>query len=43
MNGNYLLDTNIVIALFDKDENVIDNIQKAKTVYIPSIVIGELF
>jgi len=43
MNGNYLLDTNIVIALFDKDKNVVDNIQKAENVHVPSIVIGELY
>jgi tRNA(fMet)-specific endonuclease VapC len=43
MNGKYLLDTNIVIALFDEDTNVIDNIQKAEIVYVPAIVIGELY
>ena len=43
MNGNYLLDTNVIIALFDKDQNVFDNIIKAENIYIPSIVIGELF
>jgi tRNA(fMet)-specific endonuclease VapC len=42
MNGNYLLDTNIVIALFDKDKNVIKHIQKAESIHIPAIVIGEL-
>jgi len=43
MSGNYLLDTNIVIALFDKDENVMNNIERAELIYIPSIVIGELY
>ncbi|MBI4649267.1 MAG: type II toxin-antitoxin system VapC family toxin [Bacteroidia bacterium] len=43
MNGNYLLDTNIVIALFDDDINVVNNIQNADSVYVPSIVIGELY
>lgn len=43
MNGNYLLDTNIVIALFDDDKNVVNNIQNAASVYVPSIVIGELY
>lgn len=43
MNGKYLLDTNIVIALFDEDKNVIDNIKNAEIAYVPAIVIGELF
>ena len=43
MSGDFLLDTNIVIALFDEDEDVMDNIQRAGSVSIPSIVIGELY
>ncbi len=43
MNGRYLLDTNVVIALFSEDENVIAKIQEAREVYHPSIVIGELY
>ncbi len=43
MNGNYLLDTNIVIALFNRDKSVIDNITKAYNIFIPTVVIGELY
>ena len=43
MNGNYLLDTNIVIALFDNDEVVTNNIAKANNVLVPAVVIGELY
>jgi len=42
MNGKYLLDTNIVIALFADDAAVKDNLVKADEVFIPTIVIGEL-
>jgi tRNA(fMet)-specific endonuclease VapC len=43
MNGRYLLDTNIVIALFDEDEKVINRVNQAREVYLPAIVIGELY
>lgn len=43
MSGKYLLDTNIVIALFANDETVKENLKKAKEIFVPSIVIGELF
>lgn len=43
MNGDYLLDTNIVIALFAGGESVIQGLIRAKRVCIPSIVIGELY
>lgn len=43
MNGRCLLDTNIVIALFANDEKVKENLIKTDEVFIPSIVIGELF
>ena len=42
MNGRYLLDTNIIIALFAKDAAVKDNLGKAEAVFIPSIAVGEL-
>ncbi|MBD2354414.1 type II toxin-antitoxin system VapC family toxin [Tolypothrix sp. FACHB-123] len=42
MSGRYLLDTNIIIALF-ADEAVVKNyLAQANEVFIPSIVIGEL-
>jgi tRNA(fMet)-specific endonuclease VapC len=43
MNGRYLLDTNIVIALFAEDTNVISQLVKGREIFIPSIVIGELY
>ena len=43
MSGKYLLDTNIVIALFAKDPSVQKHIAKAEEVFIPVTVIGELF
>jgi len=43
MNGKYLLDTNIVIALFASEQSVVDNLRIAQSVFIPSIVIGELY
>lgn len=42
MSGRYLLDSNIVIALFANEFSVIKSIRQAGAVYIPSIVIGEL-
>ncbi|GAB4399167.1 MAG: tRNA(fMet)-specific endonuclease VapC [Anaerolineales bacterium] len=43
MSGKYLLDTNIVIALFGNDSAVMESLAKAEEVFIPSVVIGELF
>lgn len=42
MSGRFLLDTNIVIALFADEAIVKDNLVQASEVFIPSIVIGEL-
>ena len=42
MNGDLLLDTNIVIALFAGDEQVTTRLREAREVFVPSIVIGEL-
>jgi len=42
MNGRYLLDTSIIIALFAEDRAVKDNLGKAGEVLVPSIAIGEL-
>lgn len=42
MSGRFLLDTNIVIALFADEARVKDNLADAHEVFIPSIVIGEL-
>ncbi len=43
MSGKYLLDTNIVIALFAEDPFVKKHIGKAGEIFIPTTVIGELF
>jgi tRNA(fMet)-specific endonuclease VapC len=43
MSGRYLLDTNIVIALFANDTAVTNNLQNAQEVFVPSSVVGELY
>jgi tRNA(fMet)-specific endonuclease VapC len=43
MNGNILLDTNIVIALFANEVSIINNLRKVEEIFIPCIVVGELF
>jgi len=43
MNGKYLLDTNILIALFANDKKVLNKVNEAFETFIPSIVIGELY
>jgi tRNA(fMet)-specific endonuclease VapC len=43
MSGKYLLDTNIVIALFASDANVQIKLSQAGEVSIASIVFGELY
>lgn len=43
MNGSYLLDTNIVIALFANDSGVLRQLSAASQIFIPTIVLGELY
>ncbi len=43
MNGRYLLDTNIVISLFANDSSVINHLRAPSEVFIPVIVVGELY
>ncbi len=43
MSGRYLLDTNIVIRLFSGDKALLNWLKQELEVYIPSIVLGELF
>ena len=43
MNGRFLLDTNIIIALFAKDQGVHDHIIHAKEIFVPCIALGELY
>lgn len=42
MSGRYLLDTNIIIALFADEAVVKNNLAQADEVFIPSPTIGEL-
>ncbi len=43
MDGKYLLDTNAVIQLFAEDKVFLNWLKKALIIYIPSIVLGELY
>jgi tRNA(fMet)-specific endonuclease VapC len=43
MSGRYLLDTNVVIALFADESAVKDRLGEAEEVFVPSIVLGELY
>jgi tRNA(fMet)-specific endonuclease VapC len=43
MNGRYLLDTNIVIALFANDPAVSEHMSAATDILIPSVVLGKLY
>jgi predicted nucleic acid-binding protein len=40
MSGRYLLDTNIVIALFEDDFAVVDRLTEIEEVFVPSVVVG---
>lgn len=41
--NNFLLDTNIVIEVFDGNKDIADKINKLSEFYISSIVLGELY
>lgn len=41
--GRFLLDSNIVIALLQGDDVVLSNLDRAPEVFIPAVVLGELF
>lgn len=43
MPGKFILDTNIVIALFAEDKQVTSKIEKAREIIVPAIVMGELY
>jgi tRNA(fMet)-specific endonuclease VapC len=42
MSGRYLLDTNVIIALFADESDVKENLATAEDAFVPSIAIGEL-
>lgn len=43
MNGRYLLDTTIVIALFGQEQSVQQRLSEAGEVFVSSVVLGELY
>ena len=43
MSGKFLLDTNIVIAIFAKDDALQQRLGDDIAVFVPSIVLGELY
>jgi len=43
MSGKFLLDTNILIGLFANDQDVVKQLRSNIKVFIPSIVLGELY
>ncbi len=43
MNGNILLDTSIVIPFFNNDISIREKLSKAQNVFVPFVVIGELY
>ncbi len=42
MSGRYLLDTNVIIALFADDPGVKERLTGAEETFVPSIAVGEL-
>lgn len=43
MNGNYLLDTNVIIAILNGEVNLSKKLRKAQKIYVSSIALGELY
>lgn len=43
MNGKYLLDTNIVIAIFAGEPSTLEHLAQSKEVFLPIVVLGELY
>jgi len=43
MAGDYLLDTSIAIAYLAGEQDVVDRILATEVIYVPAIVLGELF
>ena len=43
MSGRFLLDTNIVIAIFAKEANVQVHLVRVTEIFVPAIVLGELY
>jgi len=43
MNGDYILDSNIVIDIFRNDLETIERVRQLGSIYVPVIVLGELY
>lgn len=43
MSGRYLLDTNVIIALFAQEQEVLDRLAAPDEVFIPVVALGELY
>ena len=43
MSGKFLLDTNIIIALFADEAAVKNHLAEAEEVFVPGIALGELY
>ncbi|MDT8392186.1 MAG: type II toxin-antitoxin system VapC family toxin [Lentisphaeria bacterium] len=43
MLGKFILDTNIIIAFFARQDHVISKVQMAREIVVPAIVLGELY
>jgi len=43
MSGRFLLDTNIIIALFAGEADIQEHLKQAEEVFVPCIVLGELY
>ena len=43
MNGRFLLDTNIIIAIFAEEPAVLQRLAAAEEVFVPAIALGELY
>ncbi len=43
MNGKFLLDTNILIAIFAADPSVQENLAQPAEIFVPIVAIGELY
>lgn len=43
MNGNYLLDTNILIAVFREEPAVLSRLHAPNLVLVSTIALGELY
>jgi len=43
MSGRFLLDTNIVIAIFAEEPAVLERVAAAEEVFVPAVALGELY